>query len=57
MLINRKEETAIPQTIEGRNFADEYEKQLRDRGAFRDRKESTTFIIIYAEYYFRIEEV
>lgn len=52
MTITRWEKTAIPQTIEGISFANDYEKRLKEQGAFRGRAEDTQFIIINAEYHF-----
>ena len=46
----------IPQTPFGRKFADEFEQRLRSQGCFKDRKDSTTSIQIWAEYYFDIKE-
>jgi len=46
----------IPQTPYGRKFADEFEKRLRDQGAFKERVESTNSIQITAEYHFHIKE-
>ena len=52
MKITRIEHTSIEQTIEGREFADEYEQRLKDQGVFRGRKEDTQFVTISAEYHF-----
>ena len=46
----------IPQTGQGRDFANEFEKKLRDQGCFKGRKDSTTSIQISYEYYFDIKE-
>ena len=56
MQITRYEQTVIPQTTEGRKFADEYEKRLRDQLAFDGRSEGTQAITISAVYYFDIKD-
>ena len=56
MRIQRNETNFIPNTTEGRKFADEYEKRLREQGAFRDRREGTKTITIEAIYYFDIKD-
>lgn len=55
MKVYRKEITSIEHTTEGKAFADEYEKRLREQGAFRDRKEDTTLITITADFTFEIK--
>lgn len=52
MTIIKFEKTIIPQTLEGRSFADDYEKRLTEQGAFRGRAEDTQAIVIKAQYYF-----
>lgn len=54
MTITRFEKTIIPQTLEGRSFADNYEKGLKEHGAFGSRSEDTQSIVIKAQYYFTI---
>ena len=49
--ITRFEKTIIPQTLEGRSFADDYEKRLKEQGAFRGRAEDPQSIVIKAQYY------
>lgn len=56
MNIHRLETTAIPQTKSGREFADRFEKRLKEQNAFRERKESTQAILIMAEYWFDVKE-
>ena len=56
MTITRIEKTIIPQTIPGLDFADEYEKRLREQGAFCGRLEDTQAIVIEAKYYFELQE-
>ena len=56
MTIYRIETTIIPQTIEGRKFADEYEERLRNQGAFYARNEDTETIDITARYQFNLKE-
>lgn len=54
MRITRKEITFIPQTLEGKKLADEYQKRLQEQSAFVDRKEDTQFISITARYIFEM---
>ena len=56
MNITRYEKTIIPQTMFGRDFADEYEKRLREQYAFIGRSEDTQAIVIEAKYQFDIKE-
>lgn len=59
MLIRRLERTFIPDTKEGRAFADEYEKRLKDRGCFVGRTgaiEVRPSIIITALYEFNAKD-
>ena len=56
MRVVRYETDIIPQTPEGRKFADEYEKRLKETGAFDRREESTEGIVIKAIYYFDIKD-
>lgn len=56
MIITRFEKTIIPQTLDGRKFANEYEKRLREQGVFRGRTEDTQSIVITAQYYLTFEE-
>ena len=56
MTITSFEKTIIPQTLEGQKFAYEYEKRLKEQGAFRGRAEDTQAIVIKAQYYFTITE-
>lgn len=56
MRIQRNEINFIPNTTEGRKFADEYEKRLKAQGAFRDRKEGTVNITIEAIYFFDLKD-
>lgn len=56
MKIHRIEFTHIPQCQKGRQFADEFVEHLKEQGAFRERKDSTQFINIRAEYSFELKE-
>ena len=56
MTIYRIETTIIPQTIEGRKFAAEYEERLRNQGAFYARNDDTETIDITARYQFNLKE-
>ena len=51
MTITKFEKTIIPQTLEGQEFAYEYEKSLTKQGAFIGRAEDTQSIIIKAQYH------
>ena len=52
MIITRFEKDIIPNTPEGRAFADDYEKILKGQGAFDKRCEDTVSIVITAHYRF-----
>ena len=54
MLINRIILDSIPQSIEGQKVAEEYEKKLREMNAFKERKDSTNSIQIWAEYSYEL---
>ena len=56
MLIIKREETLIPQTPDGKQFADEYEKRLHKQGALRGRVEDSQWIRLSAEFYFNMVE-
>ena len=56
MKIMRLETTQIPNTPEGQAFAKDYQKRLRDQGAFRAWKEDTLCIYVTAEYHFELKE-
>ena len=56
MNITRLESTLIPNTLEGKAFAAEYQKRLRQQGAFRKWQEDSTSIIITAEYHFHVTD-
>lgn len=56
MNIIRTETTMIPNTLDGKKLADEYEQKLREQCAFSGRREDTRYIIIDAAYYFPIED-
>jgi len=56
MTIYRIETTIIPQTIEGRKFADEYEERLRNQGAFYAKNKDAETIDITARYQFNLKE-
>ena len=56
MTIYRSETTHIPQSYDGRRFAEEYVEGLKVQGAFKERKDTSHFISIYAEYTFDIKE-
>lgn len=56
MLIIRIEQTLIPNTLEGKAFADEYEERLRRQHVFRWREEDTTYITLKAVFTFSIKE-
>ena len=51
MTITRIESTLIPNTLEGKAFAKEYQDRLKQQGAFRKWQEDSTSIIITAEYH------
>ena len=50
MTITRYEKTIIPQTLEGKKFANDYEKILTKQGVFRGREEDTQAIVIKTKY-------
>ena len=54
MSITRIESTLIPNTLDGKAFAKEYQERLKQQGAFRKWQEDSTSIIITAEYYFEV---
>ena len=54
MTIHRIEQTIIPQTEEGRGFADEYEQRLLGQGCFIGREEGTELITLTADFYFEL---
>ena len=56
MTITRIEKTIIPQTLEGQEFANDYEKILTKQGVFMGRAEDTQAIVIEAKYYFELKE-
>ena len=56
MLIKRIEITFIPQSLEGKKFAEEYATRLKEQNALRDYKEDTVNITITADYYFDLKE-
>lgn len=58
MTIVRFEKTIIPQTLEGRKFANEYEKglKLQKNSMFISRAEDTQTITIEGRYYFTISD-
>ena len=56
MKIVRQERTLIPNTLEGRKFAKEYAKRLKEQWAFRGCAEDTINITIDAEYIFELKE-
>lgn len=56
MNIIRTETTMIPNTLDGKKLADEYEQKLREQCAFTGRTEDRSYIIIDASYYFPIED-
>ena len=51
MTITCYEKIIIPQTLEGQNFANKFEKRLRESGNFSGREEDTQSIVIKAHYY------
>ena len=55
MTIHRTEITAIPQTEEGRKFANEYADRLRKQNVLDCMTETTTAIKIQATYHFTIK--
>ena len=57
MTITRLETSIIPNTLKGRQFADQYESWLKANGCFIRREEDTISITIYAKYPFEIKEV
>ena len=48
--------TIIPQTIQGIEFANQYEERLKAQGFFNGRAEDTQSIVINAVYRFVISE-
>ncbi len=54
MIITKFEKFIIPQTLDGRSFADDYEKQLKEYHCFIARREDTQAIVIEAKYHFDI---
>lgn len=56
MRIHTFEETFYPMTPLGIKYAEEYEKRLKDQGAFISRREDTAHVIIKAVYRFDVEE-
>lgn len=56
MRIHTFEETFYPMTPLGIKYAEEYEKRLKDQGAFISRREDTAYIIIKAVYRFDVKE-
>lgn len=57
LIITRFEDTFIPQTKEGREYANAYEKQLKEQGCFNGRKEDTQCIAIKAFHRIVVKEV
>ena len=55
MLITRMETTLIPQTLEGRKFAEEYAKRLKEQNALCGYEEDSVNISISAKYYFDLK--
>lgn len=55
MRITRATTTIIPQTEEGRRFADECERVWREYNEFRSRKETTGVIILKTMFDVEIE--
>ena len=56
MRIHTFEETFFPMTPLGIKYAEEYEKRLKDQGAFISKREDTAHVIIKAVYRFDIKE-
>ena len=56
MNIIRTETTMIPNTLDGKKLADEYEQKLREQCAFTGRCEDTSYISIDATYHYSIED-
>ena len=56
MKIKVCEQTYIPQTWEGREFANEYEKKLKEQGVLQSRSDDTQTIKIEAVYTYSIKE-
>lgn len=56
MNIIRTETTMIPNTLDGKKLADEFEQKLREQCSFSGRAEDTRYIIIDATYHFSIED-
>ena len=56
MTIIRTETTMIPNTLDGKKLADEYEAKLREQCAFSGRREDTRYIIVDATYHFSIKD-
>lgn len=50
MIIERKEQTIIPNTKDGLILADRHEKMLREYGIFVERIETTAAIMLKSAY-------
>lgn len=55
MTITRIETDIIPNTLEGKAFAEEYIEKLKSQGAFRKCLEDTNFISVTAEYHLELK--
>ena len=56
MLIKKIETTIIPQSLEGKKYAEAFVNGLKEINAFRGCKEDTVNIIVTAEYLFEMVE-
>ena len=57
MKIERREYTKIPNTKEGRKFADHYEGRLKSNLAYYERFEYDNEIVIYTKIFFNITDI
>ena len=57
MTITRLETLIIPNTLKGRQFADQHESWLKANRCFIRREEGTVSIAIYAKYPIEIKDV
>ena len=57
MLITKTETYTIPQSVDGKELANEIIELLKAKGGFEGMTESTITIIIYAKFNMEIEKV
>lgn len=56
MRIRRIEQTIIPRTGKGHQFAEKYCERLKSQGAYREAECNLDHITITAEYFFEIKD-